>query len=209
MSECLHTEAGIHPSKVWKFSLLDRACLSMVIRGVWIFDRELDVGVMKAGFRKLLGYYPHLSGRMKDYTGIALTNEGGPFTVVDRLDLSVRDVYRMENLTKHFSDAIKISRVKRGVSAPLSVRITGLKDGSALGIQCVHGCMDGHGFYTMADNWGRICRGKDFERPALDQPLLPSPGSFSRKEMRQLAMSSGWKKYLCFPLLPEFCPNLF
>ncbi|NSW77186.1 MAG: hypothetical protein HPY68_10545, partial [Candidatus Atribacteria bacterium] len=207
VSECFRAEEDIHPSQVWKFSLLDRACLSMVIRGVWIFDGELDVGAMKAGFRKLLGYYPHLSGRMKDPTGIALTNEGVPLTVVDRSDLSVRDVYRMENLTKHFSDAIKINRVKRGIDAPLSVRITRLRDGFALGIQCAHGCMDGHGFYAMVDNWGRIYRGEEFEKPVLDRSLLPSPGSFSKKEMMQLAMDSGWKKVSLFSLATRVLPK--
>ena len=96
--EYIRAKENICPSTVWEFSVLDRACFSMVIRGTWIFDLQLDVNVMKAGLKKLLNYYPYLSGRMKDKTGIHLTNDGVPFTVTHESGLSIADAYKKHNL---------------------------------------------------------------------------------------------------------------
>ncbi len=76
---------------VWNFSPLDRACLPMVIRGTWLFKGIPDVEKMKESLKILLGYYPHLSGRMKDKKGIHLTNEGVPFTVAHDSVLSLSE----------------------------------------------------------------------------------------------------------------------
>ena len=59
--EYIRAKENICPSTVWEFSVLDRACFSMVIRGTWIFDLQLDVNVMKAGLKKLLNYTPKVS----------------------------------------------------------------------------------------------------------------------------------------------------
>jgi NRPS condensation-like uncharacterized protein len=194
--EYVRAEKDAKSATIWKFSTLDRACLSMVIRGTWIFDKQLDADKMKAGLRKLLNYYPHLSGRMKDKTGIHLTNEGVPFTVAEEPDLSVADVHKMDDLIKHFSTEIKISEIKRGNEAPMSVKVTKLRNGYVLGIQCFHACMDGNSFYTMAYNWGKICKKQDFEKPVLDQSLFPVPKDLSRKQAMEYAIDFGWEKYL-------------
>jgi hypothetical protein len=190
---------------------LDRACLSMVIRGTFIFDAQLDITAMKAGLTKLLNYYPHLSGRMKDETGIHLTNDGVPFAVIDDSALSIADAYKMDNLISYFSTAIKPSRIKRGIDAPLSIKLTRLKDGSVLGIQGFHACMDGDTFYTMVYNWGQICKKEDFKTPVLDQSLFPVPGNLSKEQVEQAAHEYGWGKMskLSFlKLLPTFMSGI-
>jgi len=197
ISEYIRAEDNIDPSMAWRFSVLDQSCLPMVIRGTWIFDVPLDVNVMKAGLKKLLNYYPHLSGRMKDKTGIHLTNDGVPFIVANEPDLLIADAYRKykkDDLINHFSMEIKPSRIKRGIDAPLSVKITKLKDVSVLGIQCSHACMDGDSFYTMVYNWGQICKKEDFRKPVLDQSLVPVPENLSKDQVEQAAYEQGWKK---------------
>ena len=186
-TEYIRAEENTHPFTAWEFSVFDRACFSMVIRGTWIFDQQLDVNAMKAGLRELLNYYPHLSGRAKDKTGIHLTNDGVPFAVTDDPGLSIADVHKKDNLIKHFSTEIKPSRIRSGVDAPLSIKVTGLRDGSVLGIQCWHGCMDADGFYSMVYRWGQICRKENFTTPVLDQSLSPVLDGLSKDQVEQAA----------------------
>ena len=208
-TEYIQAEENTQPATVWKFSELDRKCLSMVIRGTWIFEGTLEVGALKAGLRKLLNYYPHLSGRMKDNTGIHLSNEGVPFTVANEPDLLIADVHKMDDPITHFSTEIKISRIKRGIDAPMSVTITKLKNGSVLGIQCFHACMDGNSFYTMVYNWGKISKKEDFEKPVLDQSLFPVPEALSRNQALKYAIDSGWKKISVLSFIITVAPKLF
>ena len=185
--------------------------MSLVIRGIWLFNSPLDINVMKAGLKKLLNYYPHLSGRMKDTSGIHLTNEGIPFTATRETELSVADVHRMTSPEKHFSTELNLPRINRGMDAPLSVKVTGLKDGTVLGIQCLHACLDGSSFYTMADNWGRICRKEKIEKPVLDQSLLPGQDNLSKEQALQQIVNSGWKKisaWAYLKLLPVFISGI-
>jgi len=209
--EYIRAEENIHPSKVWKLSVLDRTCFPMVIRGTWIFDVQLDVNIMKAGLKKLLNYYPHLSGRMKDKTGIHLTNDGVPFTVTNDSNLLIAAAYKKGDLIKHFSTEIKPSKIRRGIDAPMSIKITRLEDGSVLGIQCSHACMDGESFYTMVYNWGQICKEEDFKIPVLDQSLFPVPENLTKDQVEQAAYEYGWKrinKLSFFKLLPTFIPGI-
>ncbi len=81
VTEYVQAEENQYPTAMWKFSVLDQACFPMIIRGTLVYDVHLDVDTMKAGLKKLLFYYPHLSGRMKDKNGIQFTNDGVPFTV--------------------------------------------------------------------------------------------------------------------------------
>ena len=186
-------ERGSSPA-VWNLTNLDRACLPMVLRGTWIFEGRPDIERMKAGLQTLLGHYPHLAGRMKDAAGFHLTNGGVPFAVADAAGRTVADLRRSKISRKDYSTELNIQRVKSGRDAPLSVRITRLSDGYVLGVQCSHACLDGNSFYTMVDNWGRICRGADFERPVLDPSLLPAPEPVTRKDGMRFALDNGWTR---------------
>ena len=195
------------PSEVWEFTPLDRACLKMVIRGTWIFDTQIDVDQLKDALSKALSYYPHLAGRMKNQTGITLTNDGVPFSVAEEPDLSIEDVIKRDDVTniKDFSTKIKPARLQKGIDAPLNVKFTQLKNGSVLGVQCSHACMDGDSFYTMVYNWGQICRGESFDQPVLDQSLLPEPDDSTTEEIKAAAFEAGWKQlsiFAIFKLLP-------
>ena len=207
VTEYIRAEAHTYPSGLWKYSVLDRVCLPMIIRGTWVFDVPLDVDAMKAGLETLLHYYPHLSGRMRDTTGIHLTNDGVPFTVANEPELFVKDVLNKGQKIDHFSTQINPSRMKRGIDPPLSIKITRLQDGSVVGIKCSHACMDGDSFYTMVYNWGQICKNEDFKKPVLDQSLFPVPEKHTRDEVQQEAIKHGWKKIskLAFlKILPAF-----
>ncbi len=193
-TELVRAQDSIHPLTKWEFTALDRACLPLVIRAVWVFDAQLDVGTMKAGLQRLLGHYPHLSGRMRDKTGVHLTNDGVPVTVTDDLSVRAAGVPEVSDPERRFSIEIKPSRITRGTDPPLSVKITRLQDGTVLGIQCSHSCMDGDTFYTMVYNWGRICRQADFTPPALDQALFPTPDCVDKDRVQRMADEYGWKR---------------
>lgn len=70
--------AGAQPGGEWRFSVLDRACLNMVIKGMWLFHGRLDAAAMKESFARLLGYYPHLCGRVMRGEAVACDNSGVP-----------------------------------------------------------------------------------------------------------------------------------
>ncbi len=181
---------------VWQFSPLDQICLRMVLRGTWLFAGQLDVDDLKEGLRKLLTYYPHLAGRMKEVSGITLTNDGVPFTVIDKpgwqlVDLAQRDYFTNIN---EMTTGIKPARLMKGLDSPFTVKLTRSKDGSVLGLQCSHACMDGDSFYTMAYNWGQICRNQEIGEPVLDQSRFPVPGEISKEEAKKAARKSGWAK---------------
>jgi shikimate O-hydroxycinnamoyltransferase len=201
------------PFNVWNYTALDRACMKMVIRGTWIFEAPLDVELMKAALAETLGYYPHLAGRMNSQAGVTITNDGVPFGIADETDLSVEEVIKRDDTTNinQFSLGINPGRFSKGLDSPLSVKITRLKNGSVLGVQCTHACMDGDSFYTMVYNWSKICRGEAIEQPVLNQSLLPAPSYHSPEEAKEAALAAGWKKltiFSFFNLLPVIVSGL-
>ena len=209
--EYIKAEENNHPSKVWKLTLLDQSCFPMVLRGTWIFDKQLDVNIIKAGLKKLLSYYPHLCGRMKDKTSVHLTNDGVSFTVIDESGLSIKEINKIKDPIKHFSTVIKPPKIKRGIDPPMSIKITKLKDGCVLGIQCSHMCMDGDSFYTMAYNWAQICKKEDFTKPLLNQSLMPSPENISKDQVIKNAYEQGWmkiSKWSLLKMLPKFISGI-
>jgi len=195
-TEFIQAEESRPSTGGWQFSPLDQISLHMVLRGTWLFAGQLDADELKKGLMKLLAYYPHLAGRMKEAYGIALTNEGVPFTVVDKPGLCLEDLYQRNDFSniKEMSTAIKPAKLKKGLDSPLSVKLTRVKDGSVLGVQCSHACMDGDSFYTMGYNWGRICRNLEIAEPVLDQSQFPAPGELSKEEAEKAARESGWVK---------------
>ncbi|MFN2299106.1 MAG: acyltransferase [Anaerolineales bacterium] len=200
-----------YPQAVWKFTNLDRACLPMVLRGTWIFEGRPDIERMQAGLEILLGQYPHLAGRIDGTDGIRLANGGVPFAVADSSGRPVSALRQGRINRREFSTGLSLSRVKGGRDAPLSVKVTRLADGYVVGIQCSHACLDGNSFYKMADNWGRICRGADFERPVLEQGLLPEPQRLTRREGMRFALDNGWVKLSTLKflrLLPLFASGI-
>lgn len=195
------------PFKVWEFTPLDRACLKMVIRGTWIFDTQLDVGLMKEALAKTLSYYPHLAGRMSNQAGVTLTNEGVRFVNAAEPEFTVEEVLERNdaNNINDFSVGINAGRFSKGLDSPLSVKVTSLKNGTVLGVQCSHACMDGDSFYTLVYNWGQICRNEAFDQPLLNQSLLPAAEDLPVAEIRAAALEAGWQQlsiFSIFRLLP-------
>jgi len=205
--EYVRAEEHIYPFKVWNLTLLDQSCYPMVIRGTWIFNEKLDVKNMRTGLTRLLTYYPHLCGRMKDKYSVHLTNDGVSFTEVDESNISIKDVDNIKNPIKHFSTEIKPSRIKKGIDPPMSIKITMLKDGCVLGVQCSHMCMDGDSFYTMVYNWTQICKKEDFLKPVLDQSLFLTPEKLSKDQVKIAAQKQGYKKIPTLSFI-KFLPKL-
>jgi hypothetical protein len=184
------------PFNVWEFTALDRACIKMVIRGTWIFEAPLDVELMKGALAETLSYYPHLAGRMTSQAGVSLTNDGVPFGIADETDLSVEEVIKRDDTTNinQFSIGINPGRFSKGLDSFLSVKVTRLKNGSVLGVQCTHACMDGDSFYTMVYNWAQICKKDTFNKPVLDQSLLLAAEDIPTEEIKAVALEAGWEK---------------
>ena len=152
--------AGAQPGGEWRFSVLDRACLNMVIKGMWLFHGRLDAAAMKESFARLLGYYPHLCGRVMRGEAVACDNSGVPFAVDEAPRCRLEQAVLMPDAPKRFGAHFDLSGFKRGRQAPLSVRLTRLADGTVLSLHGAHGCMDGDAFYTLVENWGRLRRGE-------------------------------------------------
>ncbi|HCU22616.1 MAG TPA: hypothetical protein DF698_06990, partial [Candidatus Atribacteria bacterium] len=103
VTEYVRAEENQYPSGEWKFTALDQTCFPMIIRGTLVYDVQLDVDTMKTGLKKLLYYYPHLSGRMKDKNGIQFTNDGVLFTVTNEPGLLLKDVLKKGQDIERFS----------------------------------------------------------------------------------------------------------
>ena len=174
--------AGAQPGGEWRFSVLDRACLNMVIKGMWLFHGRLDAAAMKESFARLLGYYPHLCGRVMRGEAVACDNSGVPFAVDEAPRCRLEQAVLMPDAPKRFGAHFDLSGFKRGRQAPLSVRLTRLADGTVLSLHGAHGCMDGDAFYTLVENWGRLHRGEPVVQPVADQSLLPQPATLSAEE---------------------------
>jgi len=184
--------AGAQPGGEWRFSVLDRACLNMVIKGMWLFHGRLDAAAMKESFARLLGYYPHLCGRVMRGEAVACDNSGVPFAVDEAPRCRLEQAVLMPDAPKRFGAHFDLSGFKRGRQAPLSVRLTRLADGTVLSLHGAHGCMDGDAFYTLVENWGRLHRGEPVVQPVADQSLLPQPATLSAEELLRSVKAAGW-----------------
>ena len=95
--------AGAQPGGEWRFSVLDRACLNMVIKGMWLFHGRLDAAAMKESFARLLGYYPHLCGRVMRGEAVACDNSGVPFAVDEAPRCRLCSCRMLRNVSGHIS----------------------------------------------------------------------------------------------------------
>ncbi|MDD9947007.1 MAG: acyltransferase [Myxococcales bacterium] len=180
------------PGGTWDLAPLDLACMPLVLRGTWVFDTKLDTEVLRHGLSQLLCHYPHLGGRIAERVVLRLVNEGVPFSVEARPELR-RDSFRADGtLAASLAAPYSLHGVRRGRSAPLSVKLTELCDGSVLSVSCTHGCLDGHSFYAMVRDWALLCRGWPIDEPVANQLVLPSPDSRTRSEVREDAIRLGW-----------------
>lgn len=181
----------------WKLSLLDIPNLLLVLRGTWVFAEAFDVSQLKESLAETLAFYPHLAGRMERGRVVHFTDEGVPFSVVKSPKITVQEVRdrALDNkFIDSFSEKLPMSRVKRGHTAPMTVRVTPLRDGTVLSLRCSHACLDGSSFYGMVDTWARIHCGRPVETPILDQSLLPEVTPRTKVDAQRDAVAEGWHK---------------
>lgn len=176
----------------WKFSVLDRSCLGMVIKGAWIFPYRLDEEALVKSFSVLLGFYPYLAGRVAKGEKIVPSGEGIPFTVCEDSGLTTAEAARIPDAVNGFASPLKLSSFKKGACPPLSLRLTHLSDGSVLSVQAAHGCMDGSSFYTMMNNWAALCRGEEIRPPVTGGTVFVPHEGASKEALVQRAANRGW-----------------
>lgn len=196
------------PHATWPLTAFDKANLLLVLRGTWVFPHPLDGARLREGLARVLVHYPHLAGRVKGGTALALSNAGVPFTEVERPDLQVAHLHSRPALAGQMSNPLHKNRVRKGREAPLTVRLTRLADGTVLGIRCSHGCMDGSAFFGFMERWARTCVGQPFTAPVLDPSLLPVASGRSKAQVRREALDAGWSA-LSLPGLFLALPNLW
>lgn len=196
-TEIVRASKPAEGASTWKLTELDKANLFLVLRGTWLFDESLDPALLKYGLEQLLGFYPHLAGRMVQGREVALENGGVPFTVASEPTLSASDIASRSldrSFIGGFSNELEKSHVKSGREAPMTVKLTALQDGAVLGVRCTHACLDGDSFYTMVRNWSRLCQKQSIPKPILDQTLLPQTTTRSKEEVLGRAADAEWTK---------------
>lgn len=166
-------------------------------KGNVAFHGRLDAAAMKESFARLLGYYPHLCGRVMRGEAVACDNSGVPFAVDEAPRCRLEQAVLMPDAPKRFGAHFDLSGFKRGRQAPLSVRLTRLADGTVLSLYGAHGCMDGDAFYTLVENWGRLHRGEPVVQPVADQSLLPQLATLSAEELLRSVKAAGWYPVGC------------
>lgn len=189
----------------WVLTNLDRNALPHALRGTWIFKARLDAARLKASLSQVLAQLPHLAGRMGRDGAIALSNQGAPFTVAERPDLTVSWACDHPDQADLFSAPFRRSQVRRG-GALLDVTLTELRDGTVLGLRCSHSCLDGRSFYALVSHWSRVCRGEPSPAPLLDQSLVPRPPGRPKAEVVRDAEAAGWVR-LSPAALAWFAPS--
>lgn len=180
--------------KTWKFSLLDMACGDMIIKAVWIYNKKLDAELMAEKLSVMLGKYPFLAGRLSSAEGISCSNEGLPFEVVERNNMIVKMVLKSERIYDDFSNELKIKDFKAGRCAPVTVRVTNMRDGAVLGVQMAHMCMDGRSLYNFLYEWSLLCRVKHVEIQQETQLELPKPDFMSKSQVAAILEKRKWTK---------------
>ncbi len=180
--------------KTWKFSLLDMACGDMIIKAVWIYNKRLDAELMGEKLSVLLEKYPFLAGRLKSAEGISCSNEGLPLDVVERQDVVIKDVLKSQHVYDDYSLRLDIKGFKTGKCAPVTVRVTNLRDGAVLAVQMAHICMDGRSLYRMMNEWGRLCCGEDVDIKQDAQFEFPEIEFKSKPQVTAILEKRNWTK---------------
>lgn len=192
----------------WLLSGMDKALMSMRLRGTWVFPKGFDVQRLKQSLSSLLSHYPHLTGRMVDAEKVRFTNEGVPFYVR-------RAPHTIAALAADHSNATSLAhfpnkkKACQGDEAGCTVTLTHLEDGAVLSITCLHALMDGNSFYNMAYHWGRIYAGEAIEPPVLDQSLLPQLPDWTKEQASQQAQVAGFEKISIWKALKKALPSLW
>lgn len=177
----------------WSFSQLDLNCLTLVIKGMWVFDYTLDEEQLTTSLAELLSYYPHLAGRVKDHKEITLNNKGVAYKTVSQKDTATEDIQQIKNPLDHFNEGLDIKDFSKGNASPLSIQLTQLSNGSVLNIHCAHVCMDGHAFFDMVENWSRL-----YQKQAIIPPTLTLSSKVleeipSKEEAQKQVQQKQWK----------------
>lgn len=180
--------------KTWKFSLLDMACGDMIIKAVWIYNKKLNTELMEEKLAVLLEKYPFLTGRLTSAEGISCNNEGLPFEVVERPDLIIKGALKSQHIYDDFSLELNIRDFKTGKSAPITFRVTNLRDGAVFGIQVAHICMDGHTLYRMLHEWALLCQGYNIDFQQRTQTEFPVQEYKSKTQVTAILEKKNWTR---------------
>jgi len=192
--DIIRAAENFHDNTEWVFTPLDRSCAKMVIKSVWLFGGKLDVEVMRESLGRLLSFYPHVAGRIRQGSYIDINNEGVDFSVETRSSVTFENILRDRKALDRYSRGIDLKRASKGESPLMSVTLTEIEGGCVLSVHCAHVCMDGSTFYGMMRNWGLLARGQKIVPPVVDQSRFPhAGGSLPREQAMAKAIDMGWK----------------
>lgn len=177
----------------WKLGYSDRAMAPHQLRGVWIFREHLDVKRLKQGFRELLVFYPHITGRVAWKKKVKYSTKGISFSLCHMPYVSIETVARDRTITDRFVTTINKRKMKSGNAPLVTIRLTYCADGCVLGVVACHLVMDGASFYGFVNNWAKCCRGETVIPPVIRFLHFDSI-DVSRKELIRMACEKGFTR---------------
>lgn len=178
--------------KSWKLTSLDTFCLSMTIKGAWLFRELPSFESMQASLSKLLAYYPQLLGHYDEkYKSVILQDSDTQNIEFHKLDCagktSAQDLYSL--VPKYDLKAFKEGKIQA-----FSAYYLTLEDGVALVVQCAHATMDGYTFYNLVKQWAALNRGEEIVPMVVDQSLIPAPDSLTKEQTISKIQEKGWPR---------------
>ena len=173
-----------------QLSPYDLSCLGRTVPMVWFYRETLNTEKLLSSFAMILMSHPVLSGRYDGTTPptwIALNNAGVPIEIVEDEKSTIdQAISHLPSATSSEATATmfpvqlhaKYVPEKKGMdpdtSSPhvplLKIKITTFQGrpgqeqgGTAIGILCQHGVLDGESMITMMRNWSNIYRGEGLD----------------------------------------------
>jgi hypothetical protein len=192
--EFIHPAAPPGNKRRWPLSPIDVYAFRWLIQGTWIFNADLDTELLKQGLARLFDVYPILCGRVVGGREIEYRDDGVPFTIESDESLAVDDFSAQRWDVRRFGDRRSIRKIRQGREPLMTVKLTKLRDGWLVAVCCSHACLDGNGFYSMVQNWGRATTGQAFPLPVLDRPAGSLEVKHFKAEVARRAREAGWHK---------------
>ena len=191
----------MNEQQIWKPSILDETCRSMVISTSWVYRIHLEKYRLQAAIPKLLSIYPILGGRVNN-GNVFFPSGDIPFEYAE-IKGSIDNLIGENKLPKTYEAKFDLKKMLKGRFPLVSVKVTDLDDGSILSIKAAHLLMDGRCFYRIANTLMALYSG---ETPAADIifddsaiPQINLPDSLDTSTFfpipKSALLSVIWKKF--------------
>lgn len=149
--------------QIWRPSILDETCRSMVISTSWVYRIHLDKMRLQNSILHLLTIYPVLGGKVDD--GNVIFPSGDIQFEYSKRKGSIENVIGSNKLPKKYEAGFSVRKMLKGRFPLISIKVIDLDDGSVLSLMASHLLMDGRCFYRIANTLLAFYSGK---KPASD-----------------------------------------